>query len=629
MPRLEVKVGPDRFHMETCRVNDTHRPHEIDTEHFVGRVVVRIINAPGAREGEEGREYFKDRSRKFCIQIEGRFKKQWNGDEIQFGSDFDKFIDFPRAPFNAGMRVAKYIDPCTFYEETPPSGRPFIMSPYCACMNVLCAWPAPSRAHEAVVVLRHTTKSANNADSPISRPGTPLLDPEKKGDSHRALVASPDLNGQDDDDDDDEESVVPREGLSRSGSKKVNGEGTGSKDTDASGGSSGKKAKRKTWLGVFSGGHSEPKEARVLKKYWRFVGFKDEPRVRAMLEAHHAKLESKRKPSHHLLPDLDNSQPRRSSSANTSESGPEAGDVQHGITSDHPTLRRLGTNLRGKLPKFSSDDPGTPQLKAARSGMSGDVSPIGVHSPSESVENFFTAPEPPQRSLSTSPSPLRQDSALQPAPAIGGLKRSEASAAILKGHEGAGQSRYSTEDDQKKGLGINTSGEVDSKPKMPELARITTAVRTEAERSAKTDGLKEGDFRLAEDLQRKARISEPGKSSWQSKLDDQLGPWRFDDPGTDMVEDNAFVFTNESLPVPKRRKYFASVENRKNFIYNPDVVYAASFFTDSFDFNTFNLSLGPVSLNIAKFFTSMPVRYTLRASSEEPSFCTISFQLVD
>ena len=86
MPHLEVKVGSDRFHMETCRVNDTLRPHEIDTEHFVGRVLVRILDASGAKEGEDGREYFKDRSRRFCIQIEGRFKKQWNGDQIHFGS---------------------------------------------------------------------------------------------------------------------------------------------------------------------------------------------------------------------------------------------------------------------------------------------------------------------------------------------------------------------------------------------------------------------------------------------------------------------------------------------------------------------------------------------------------------
>lgn len=59
MPHLEVKVGPDYKHMEPCRVNDTNRPHEIDTEHFVGRVVVRIVDAPGAKEGEEGREYFR------------------------------------------------------------------------------------------------------------------------------------------------------------------------------------------------------------------------------------------------------------------------------------------------------------------------------------------------------------------------------------------------------------------------------------------------------------------------------------------------------------------------------------------------------------------------------------------
>ena len=143
MPHLEVNVGPDRFHMEPCRLNDSRHPHEIDTEHFCGRVLVRILDAPGAKEGEPGREYFNDRSRRFCIQIEGRFKQEWSGDDILFGSDFDKFVPFPRAPFNAGMRVARMIDPCTFYEEHPPSGRPYIMSPYAACMNVFCAWPAP------------------------------------------------------------------------------------------------------------------------------------------------------------------------------------------------------------------------------------------------------------------------------------------------------------------------------------------------------------------------------------------------------------------------------------------------------------------------------------------------------
>ena len=54
MPTLEVRIGPDRLNTEPARLNDTRRPHEIDTEHFTGRVLVRILNAPGAKEGEEG-----------------------------------------------------------------------------------------------------------------------------------------------------------------------------------------------------------------------------------------------------------------------------------------------------------------------------------------------------------------------------------------------------------------------------------------------------------------------------------------------------------------------------------------------------------------------------------------------
>lgn len=98
MPTLEVRIGSDRFHMELARLNDTRRPHEIDTEHFTGRVLVRILNAPGAKEGEEGREYFEGRSRKFCIQIEGKFKKPWKGSEILFGTDFDRWVDRPPFP---------------------------------------------------------------------------------------------------------------------------------------------------------------------------------------------------------------------------------------------------------------------------------------------------------------------------------------------------------------------------------------------------------------------------------------------------------------------------------------------------------------------------------------------------
>lgn len=61
------------------------------------------------------------------------------------------------------MKVAQWVDPCTFWEEQPPSKRPYIMSPYAACMNTLASWPAPARAHDAVVVLRHTELEEDGA----------------------------------------------------------------------------------------------------------------------------------------------------------------------------------------------------------------------------------------------------------------------------------------------------------------------------------------------------------------------------------------------------------------------------------------------------------------------------------
>lgn len=64
-------------------------------------------------------------------------------------------------------------------------------------------------------------------------------------------------------------------------------------------------------------------------------------------------------------------------------------------------------------------------------------------------------------------------------------------------------------------------------------------------------------------------------------------------------------------------------------------VYGTSFFSPFMDFNKFNLSIGPVNMNVASYFSDMPVRYTLRSTRlvpgtmEEEVFVTISFQLVD
>lgn len=107
------------------------------------------------------------------------------------------------------------------------------------------------------------------------------------------------------------------------------------------------------------------------------------------------------------------------------------------------------------------------------------------------------------------------------------------------------------------------------------LERINTATRREMEKFAQIDGLTEGDFKLADRLRQTHLNSPPPVGAGpdqhlsESKLDGELGPWRFSDPATDMIEDNAFIFTNESVSVAKRRKHFADTKHREDFVYDP------------------------------------------------------------
>ena len=90
---------------------------------------------PDGSAPKANNQFFDSRSRKFAIFIEGKFKRRdgvapYNGDEVEFGSDFDYLPDsFPRAPLDAGLKVAKWIDPAMHYEM---GEKPYIMSPYSA-----------------------------------------------------------------------------------------------------------------------------------------------------------------------------------------------------------------------------------------------------------------------------------------------------------------------------------------------------------------------------------------------------------------------------------------------------------------------------------------------------------------
>lgn len=574
MPHLEVKVGPDRFHMEPARLNDYLHPHEINTPHFCGRVLVRILDAPGAREGEPGQEYFADRSRKFCIQIEGRFKQEWSGDDIHFGTDFDKFVPFPRAPFNAGMHVARMIDPCTFYEEHPPSGRPYIMSPYVACMNVFCAWPAPNHMEDAVVVYRHTDGKGELEYT--TNPAT--LEHQHDGD------------------------VVPVERLEHHPESPMT-------------------EKKHGW---FSGlrRHTTHDE-RITDNYWRFVGFQTDPRVRAVLDSHFSSSRSSNSPvsmrSTMSPPPIEpSSQPAPVAAPQPT---PVAAPQPTPVAAPKPTPVAAPKPMVANKPEPSHTQPpaptrtGTPSVGKRLASKSqklwhgidknmlvtlGSSSKhAGVTVDRDHVDRP-TTPKLPDFDSSTLhheadwSDPSSQSAAPAPSLAAANLSSPPGTAPV--------------------------ASPVAAVSGMSPIATAPVAARPVAPPAASPQ----------DSLSHSMESMHVSPTQGEQTVEQQLGPWRFADPGADMVEDNAFVFLNESVSVPHRRKHFADVKNRKDFKYDPNVVYGASFFSNLMNFNTFDLAIGPVRINVSPFFQEMPIRYSLRAKgSEELTFCTISFQLVN
>ena len=76
---------------------------------------------------------------------------------------------FLRAAPRTGPRThacppsAKFIDPATFFDEHPVSDRPFIMSPYAACVNTLCAYPSPDAVSRALLLAHHDAEHPHHS----------------------------------------------------------------------------------------------------------------------------------------------------------------------------------------------------------------------------------------------------------------------------------------------------------------------------------------------------------------------------------------------------------------------------------------------------------------------------------
>ncbi|KAH9441659.1 hypothetical protein Pst134EA_032711 [Puccinia striiformis f. sp. tritici] len=864
--RLKIMIGPNREEMEIAHVNDSTQPTIINSEYFVGRVLIKIRDfegiTPDGSSPIRSHVYFDGRSRKFDIQIEGRFKKRegvepYSGEEVHFGSDFDHIVDFPKSAFNAGMRVARWIDPNVFYDLTPPSERPFIMSPYLACMNTLCAWPCPDRMKDALVCLRQCDRDDEHNLSSEADDMVPMeqVDPAEvgatagkkkigrhprrywrfiglKSDHSRIdafiaknhhLLAQPI---------EDPASEVIQESESLPSGQTTDNEDDQSDDADAL--SCRAPSSHATYSTALEGCFDITPTMNSAASSYRFSPRRIFPRHQISLGAGMRDLYQDREieaneregeaQAHRMIEMIgeDDTMPSQRPSPGPELSPTPHGEdglkrssskVKHSLKKLKIAFKKITPNLSSASSATPSPPTNTPSKRKSYStafGSKGRVDNLGSpmtttvsraasrtlpgpilggssqtlrddsqsteavknlnrssslmprpqsHYPPSSIptevqldpngktrstsldhdrstelaaalgalklkntdSNLFTihqsaatpaeSPSPRQGSLrpsivksdkedstrlsSPSTSHFRSDrtSATSRSPARSDVD-DEASGQLSKGTESRLNELNSIKDeaisDSHERISIQgpTSSPTEMNPEgtgspharssvnshtpisrsrtsllgpeertsitdvssnnsttmtlnqpssssmtQSQTQTSTTPSQAEIDEAPELEDVEVGDLMLAN------MLNIAGESSQNhDPVQEQLGPWRFKNPTTDILEDNTFVFLNNSVNVQKRRKHFS--ENggkyRKAFTYDPDVVYATSFFSPFMDFNTFDLAIGPVKINVAKVFGDMPVRYTLRSTRidqhnnvEEEIFVTISFELID
>lgn len=876
-------IGPSRDKMEIAHVNDSSRPTIIDSDYFVGRVLIKIRdfegitpdNSPPIRD----HVYFDGRSRKFDIQIEGRFKRRhgvelYTGEEIHFGSDFDHIVDFPKSAFNAGMRVARWIDPNVFYDLTPPSERPFIMSPYLACMNTLCAWPCPDRLRDALVCLRQSDRDddhnlisegddmvpmeqvdpseigATAGKKKIGRHprrywrfiglkgnhsridaflvknhhllAEPPVDHHHQSENHHQKIESGVNHNEDDEYDDGDASscrapsshatyctaienyseirpsvnsassyrfsprIFPRHQVSLGAgmrdlyqdaeieANEREGEARAQRMVELMGEDDTMPSQRLSPVheaahhpkchpngghesdeGHKKGGgskvkHSLKKLKTALKKMTPNLSSASTPTSSPLSSAstkrklYSTNLHGKNRLDHSLTPcqatvsraasrRLPHPIPRDSSQTLRDQSRSSAEVVKTLARSSslmprpqsHYASSRIPSELQhqhSKIRSTSLDHTRPNDLNAPINSLKLQTTQSSLSTIQQSATDF-TEPLSPQQGSSrllsgtrnhrensvrlSSPSTSRTNSnqssdtsrspghtekiagnvgetfksAPESCESPSSMVGAELAQEQIRGKL-AGQSRSSTsvnsDFESSAGTGSNTNSYTplatshsslppsSSSPKMDlendgredRLAKTqaidagsdsislskthtqisTTPSQAEIAEAPELEDVEVGDLMFAN------MLNLAGESSGKrDPVQHQLGPWRFKNPTTDILEDNTFVFLNQSVNVQKRRKHFSESngKHRKAFTYDPDVVYATSFFSPFMDFNTFDLAIGPVKINVAKVFGDMPVRYTLRSTRidrnhvgddvkpEEEIFVTISFELVD
>ncbi|KAG0048659.1 hypothetical protein BGZ83_006421 [Gryganskiella cystojenkinii] len=201
--RVQVSVGSDRNNLRILNVNDDAHPVLINSDEFVGQVTYRIRGQDqiqGYKEGQQqdglaivpdspwffqpdrvaGKETDKNKkeggNNHICsLQIQGRFKREWTGDQIVFATIFDRPLKLP-ALASAAVRFFKTLDSGLQVDVQGP--QPYFISPLLASMNRVCissrtssvdnsvpVWPSSNGEHIAEdIALALETTAASTKD---------------------------------------------------------------------------------------------------------------------------------------------------------------------------------------------------------------------------------------------------------------------------------------------------------------------------------------------------------------------------------------------------------------------------------------------------------------------------------
>ncbi|KAJ3524090.1 hypothetical protein NMY22_g11156 [Coprinellus aureogranulatus] len=141
MPRLRVLAGPSPSILSPISVN-TSQAHDISSDLFQGRVVVHIKGFNDDRQENDDikrDDYFEREDRQYItwsIQVQGRFLREYDANDILFGNTFDRPLKLPYGSsfiLTPVLKFMSYIDP-TLQHDLLSASKPWALSPLISTM---------------------------------------------------------------------------------------------------------------------------------------------------------------------------------------------------------------------------------------------------------------------------------------------------------------------------------------------------------------------------------------------------------------------------------------------------------------------------------------------------------------